>query len=819
MHSLSRDLRFAVRLLLRSPGITAIAIICLALGMGATTAVFTVVDAVVFRPLAYQHPERLVRIYTEFPTFPNGGLRRFWVSPPEFLEMRESLRSFEHLDAWQVDAVNLVTSKDPLRITASLVSGTLFESLGIRPEQGRWINADDDREGAPLAILISDGLWRRAFGGVSGIVGHQTKVDGLPATIVGVMPKAFQYPPGQVDISEIWAPLQLTAAARQQRASHYLNILAQLRPGVTLAQARQELAAQTRVWGMRQSNNFHTVHPELHPLLAYGMQDEVVRTVKPAMLVILCAVGFVLLIACVNVANLLLARAESRQKEIAVRLAIGAGTTGLIRQFLAEGLLISLSGALAGLGIAWLGVRLLLWAGSDTIPRAAEVTMDWRVLAFTGLVLITTAIAFGLAPLAQALTRKTHEVLKAAGGRTSATAQAAALRRALVVAELSLSLVLLVSCSLMLQAFWRLEAVDPGFDAANRLTMRIALPPSQFNAASIRSFMDVLEDHMARLPGVVSSTVMTGLPPQRPGNFNDTEIENFVPRPGGPVQNVDYWQFAGNRFFETLGARLVDGRLLDERDGENAPPAVVVNQTMARIFWPGQSAVGHRLRLGRQDDWRTIVGVVADIKNNGTDAPTGTELFVPWRQIHRIQGFPDTFQLLLRTSGNPMSVLPAVRHTLADLDSTIPIAAVRTMDEVVAQSRSRPRFLSVLLMFFTLVAVCLAAIGVYGVISYSVARRSTEIGIRMAMGADAARILRMVLKQGLVLGGAGVVIGVAAAAWLTRFLKTLLFQIQPLDVPTFTGTVVLLFALTLLASWIPARRATRVDPAVALRDE
>jgi putative ABC transport system permease protein len=816
MNSLARDLRFAVRLLLRSPGITAIAIICLALGMGATTAVFTVVDAVVFRPLAYRQPERLVRIYTEFPTFPNGGLRRFWVSPPEFLEMRESLRSFKHLDAWQVNAVNLVTSKEPLRITATSVSGTLFESLGVRPEQGRWINADDDREGAPLAILISDGLWRRAFGGVSGIVGRQTKVNGLPATIVGVMPKAFQYPPGQVDISEIWVPLQLTAAARQQRGNHYLNILAQLRPGVTLARAREELAAQTRIWGLRNSNHFHTVQPDLHPLLAYSMQDEVVRTVKPAMLVILGAVGFVLLIACVNVANLLLARAEARQKEIAVRLAIGAGTTGLIRQFLAEGLLISLSGALAGLGIAWLGVRLLLWAGSDTIPRAAEVTMDWRVLAFTGFVLITTAIAFGLAPLAQALTRKTHEVLKAAGGRTSATAQAAALRRALVVAELSLSLVLLVSCSLMLQAFWRLEAVDPGFNPANRLTLRIALPPAQYNAASLRAFLDRLEDRIARLPGVVSSTVMTGLPPQRPGDFNDTEIENFVPRPGGPVQNVDYWQFVGNHFFETLGARLVDGRFLDERDGENAPHVIVVNQTMARTFWPGQSAVGHRLTLGRRDDWRTIVGVVADIKNNGTDAPTGTELFVPRRQM---QSFFYNMQLLLRTSGDPMSVLGAVRRTLADLDPTIPIAGVRTMDEVVAQSRSRPRFLSVLLAFFTLVAVCLAAIGVYGVISYSVARRSTEIGIRMAMGADAGRILRMVLKQGFVLGGAGVVIGVAAAVWLTRFLKTLLFQIQPLDVPTFTTTVVLLFALTLLASWMPARRATRVDPAVALRDE
>jgi putative ABC transport system permease protein len=816
MNSAARDLRFAVRLLLRSPGITILATLCLALGMGATTAVFTVVDAVVFRPLPYEQPERLVRIYTEFPTFPNGGLRRFWVSPPEFVEMREALRSYGHIDAWQVGAVNLTTAKEPMRVTATQVSGTMFDILGVRPELGRWINSDDDREGAPLAILISDGMWRRAFGGARDIIGRETKLNGLPATIVGVMPAGFQYPPAQVDVSEAWAPLQLTAADLQRRGNHRLNILAQLRRGVTLDQARQELAAQIKLWGMRSSNNFHSIHPQLHPALAYSMQDEVVRTVKPAMLVILGAVGFVMLIACVNVANLLLARAEARQKEIAVRMAMGAGTMGLIRQFLAEGLLISICGALAGLGVASLGVRLLLWAGSDTISRAAEVTIDWRVLAFTGLVLIATTIVFGLAPLAQVLARHTHEVLKAAASRTSATVQAAALRRGLVVAEISLALVLLVSCSLMLQAFWRLQAVNAGFDPSNRLTMRIALPPGQYaDDAAVQSFLSRLEERLARLPGAVSTTIMRGLPPQRPGDFNDTEIENFVPRPGGPVQNVDYWQVAGTRFFETLGARLVEGRFLDERDGQDAPLAVVVNQTMASTFWPGQSAIGHRLRLGRADKWRTVVGVAADIKNNGTDRPTGTELFIPRAQARGLR----EIQLLIHTAGAPNFLLPAVRRVVAEVDPSLPIAGVRTMDDVVAQSRSRPRFLAVLLTFFTLVAVGLAAIGIYGVISYSVTRRSMEIGIRMAMGADGGRILRMVLRQGAVLGGVGVVIGVGAAVGLTRFLKTLLFAIQPLDFPTFLASVGLIFALSLVASWVPARRATRVDPALALRDE
>jgi putative ABC transport system permease protein len=786
--------------------------------MGATTAVFTVVDAVVFRPLAYEHPERLVRIYTEFPTFPNGGLLRFAVSPPEFAEMRQTLRSYDYVDAWQVGAVNLITAKEPIRVTATLVSGTLFDSLGISPQQGRWINGDDDREGAPLAILISQQLWRSAFGGAVGIIGQQTKLNGLPATIVGVMPTGFQYPPGQVDVSDVWAPLQLTAADLQRRGNHRLAILAKLRHDVSLQQARQELAAQTRAWGARNSNNFHTINPQFHPLLEYGMQEEVVRSVKPAMLVILGAVGFVLLIACVNVANLLLARAEARQKEISIRVAVGAGTMGLIGQFLAEGLLISVTGAVAGLGIAWLGVRLLLWAGADTIPRAAEVAMDWRVLAFTGLALIGTAIAFGLAPLAEVLTHKTHDVLKSAAGRASATAEAAALRRALVVAELSLGLVLLISCSLMLQAFWRLQAVDPGFDPTNRLTMRIALPPGQYaDDAAVRSLLARIEDKLARLPDVIAATVMRGLPPQRPGDFNDTLIENFVPRPGGPVQNVDYWQITGTRFFEAIGARLVEGRFLDERDGENAPLAVVVNETMARTFWPGQSVLGHRVNLGGPGNppWRTIVGVVADMRNNGTDSPTGTELFLPWRQARGLR----EVQLLIHTAGAPTTVVGTVRRAMAELDPSLPIAAVRTMEEAVAQSRSRPRFLSVLLTFFTMVAVALAGIGVYGVISYSVARRSNEIGIRMAMGADAPRILRMVLRQGVMLGAAGVVIGVGAAVWLTRFLKTLLFGIQPLDAPTYAATIALLFGLTILACWMPARRATHIDPAAVLREE
>ena len=785
--------------------------------MGATTAVFTVVDAVVFRPLPYKQSDRLVRVYSEFPNFPNGGLRRFAISPPEFLEMRETLHSYEHIDAWQVAAVNLTTAKDPVRVTATLLSGTLFDSLGIQPQRGRWIGPDDDRENAPLAVVISDGLWRRAFGGLPNAIDKSVNMNGIPATVVGVMPPGFQYPPGQVDVSDVWYPLQLTTADRDRRGNHRLAVLAKLRTGVSIDRARQELGAQVASWGQRRGNNFHTVHPDDHPLLEFGMEEDVVRAVKPAMIMILGAVGFVLVIACVNVANLLLARAEARQREISVRIAMGAGTGGLIRQFIAEGVLISIAGAAVGLGIAIFGVRLLLLAGSDSIPRVAEISVDWRVLGFTGVVLIATAILFGLVPLAQAISRNTHETLKASAGRTSATIRAAALRRGLVVAELALALVLLVSCGLMLQAFWRLQAVAVGFETAQRLTMRVALPGAEFPPQVAISFLGRLEETLNRLPGVVSASMMSGLPPQRPGNFNDTLIENFIPKPGGPIQNLDYWQVVGDRFFETLGVRLVEGRFLDERDGRDAPLAVVINETTARTFWPNESALGHRVatpvQAGVAPPWRTIVGVVADVKNNGADKPTGTELFFPWRQAAPVRDV----QIVLRTAGAPLSVAATARAAISQLDSTLPITGVRTMEDVVSQARSRPRFLSVLLTFFTCVALALAAIGVYGVISYSVTRRTTEIGIRLAIGANTGHILKMVLFQGAILGTIGVAIGVLSAAWLTRYLKSFLFAIQPLDVPTFAVTVLMLLAVTLLATWIPAHRATRIAPTEALR--
>ncbi len=757
-----RDFSYAIRLFRRSPAFTAIAILCLALGIGATTAVFTVVDAVVFRPLPYPQSERLVRIYTEFTDFPGGGLRRFPVSPPEFVELRDTLRNFDRMASWVTNGVNLGTAAEPVRVTATYVSGTLFDALSARPELGRPITPADDQSGAPLTIVLSHGLWKRAYGGEPGLLGREVKVNGLPATVVGIMPEGFQFPPGEVDVTEAWIPERFSADDLKQRSSHYLSVAGRLRSGVSLEQGKAEINATVQAWGARNSHKFHTLNPAHHPIVSYDMHDEVVRAVRPAMIVVLCAVAFVLLIACVNVANLLLARAEARQKEISVRAAMGAGAMALVRQFLVEGLILSSVGTLLGLAVAAAGVRLLLRAGTGMIPRSAEVSMDWRVLGFSAVVMVVAAIGFGLAPLAQALARTTHESLKSASGRTSATRAAAYLRQGLVVAELSLALVLLVCTGLMVKAFWRLQSVDAGLRPDHVLTLRIALPESQYNGNAARSFFTRLEQAAAALPGVQFATVATGLPPERPLNANDTDIENFVPRPGGPMQNVDYWQTTGSHFVETVGARVLEGRALDERDGDGAAPSVMINQTMAKTFWPGQSAVGKRVRPGGpKAPWFTVVGVLADIKNAGTDKPTGTELFFPYKQLGEFA--PQDMYVLVRTADDPVSQTGALRREIRALDPSVPVSEVKTMEDLVAESHSKPRFLSVLLTFFTAIALALAVIGVYGVISYSVARRTNEFGVRMALGADSPTILRSVVRQALVLGLAGAAAGLVGA--------------------------------------------------------
>ncbi|MBS1829633.1 MAG: ABC transporter permease [Acidobacteria bacterium] len=810
-----RNFSYAVRMLLRSPGFTFAAVLCLGLGIGATTAIFSVVNAVVLRPLPYQEPERLMRTYTEFPTFPNGGLRRFWTSPPEWLDLRRETKAWESLEAFTTNGVNIGGGTEPVRVTASFLTGGLLPMLGVSPVKGRLLTPQDDAPEAVLTAVISHGVWQRVFGGDPNILSRDVKLNGRPCHIVGVMPDGFQFPPGEVDAPEVWAPLQINPASPGPRSSHFLYLIGRLKNGVSVEQARQDL---TRIANEHEKDSGHRFHPKNHPLIAFPLHEEVVGNVKPAMLTMLAAVMFVLLIACGNVANLLLARAEGRQREISIRTAMGADLRALLGQFLVEGVLLSLLGAVLGLLFAFAGLRTIVALNAGSIPRALEIGMDWRVLLFTLAVSIATGVFFGLAPLLHRFGKTVAESLKAAGGRTTASVEAGHFRRAMVVSELALALMLLIGAGLMIRAFRKLQAVETGIRSDRVLTMRIALPPPVYpENQRVVQFWDQLLKRVNGLPGVAAASMFSGMPPIRPLNASDTEIEGWVKQEGGPGQNIDYYQTAGDRFLEATGARLVEGRVFDERDGENAPPVLVINQTMARMYWPGQSAVGKRVRPNFRDPWRTVVGVIGDIKNAGVDKPSGTELFLPFRQTQGL-GIRNGF-LVIRTNGDPRDMARAARAEIAALDASLPVSQVRTMDDIMALANARPRFLTALLSIFSGVALVLAALGIYGVMSYLVAQRTNEFGIRMAIGAQQTDVLWLVIRQGLILGTVGVALGAVGAAGLTRYLKGLLYGTDALDPTTFAAMAGALTAVVVLACFLPALRATRVDPIRALRYE
>ncbi len=815
MQTLWQDLRYGIRMLVNSPGFSLAAILCIALGIGATTSIFSIVNAVLLRPLPYRQPQELVRIYSEFPNFPGGGLKKFWISPPEFLDLQRYAKSWQSIEAWVNQGANLTGGNEPIRVTASFVTGGLLESVGVQPIAGRLLTRSDDNPSATQTAVISYGLWQRAFGGDRGVVGRDVLLNGSKATVVGVMPKGFQFPPGEPEPAEIWSPAQIDPAKPGSRGSHFLSVIGRLKPGVSFRQARDEMTQLVAQWGATQAPRSHAFNPKTHPISMFGFQDEVVGGVRLAMLMLLGAVAFVLLIACVNVANLLLARAEARQREIAIRTAMGAATWRLGRQFITEAVVLSLAGAALGLLLASGGLSLIERANAATIPRADEIGLDTTVLLFTLAISILTGIAFGLAPLAQTMAGNLHDILKAASSRTTGSVAANRFRRVLVVSELALALVLLIGTGLMIRAFWKLQEVHTGLRPEGLLTMRLALPQAVYpERGGVLQFWANLQQRVAALPGVESASIMTGLPPNRPLNANDTQIEGWVMRQGGPIQNIDYYQTVGSRYFETAGIRLIEGRYLDDRDGANAPLTVIVNQTMARTYWPGQSALGHRVKSSFQGEWRTVVGVVEDVKNAGLDKPTGTELYMPYQQSGGIR----TAYLLLR-SRDPIRMASAARGVIREMDASLPVAAVRTMDDVMSGAASRPRFLTLLLTLFSGTALALAAVGIYGVISYSVAQRTSEFGIRMAMGAQPRDVLAMVFRQGLLLGVIGVAVGAAGALALTRLMSGLLFGVSSFDPLTFVVMAVVLIAVTLAACWAPARRATRVDPMIALRYE
>jgi putative ABC transport system permease protein len=821
MRTFGQDLQFALRMMRKNLGFTAAAVLCLMLGIGATTGIFTVVNAVLLRPLPYSHPEQLIRVYTEFPTFPNGGLPRFWTSAPEFFDLRRDTHSWASLDAWLTGGVNLGGANQPVRVTAALVSGGMLETLGVAPISGRLVSAADDAPGAPLVADISYGTWKTVFGADPQIVGRETRLDGKKCTIVGVMPRTFQFPPGESDPPKVWSPLQLDPAVQTNRGGHNYYLLGRLKPGVSPAAAQGELAALVQSYGEHKSPNTHSFDPKNHTLVSYPLQAEVVSSVRPALLVLLGAVAFVLLIASVNVANLLLARAEARRREIAIRGAMGAGLWRLGRQFVTEGVLLAMCGAVLGLALAYGGVRLVQLTNAGGIPRADEIVMDWRVLLFTlGTSLVTGAV-FGLAPLVPLLVSGISGSLKDAAGSTTAAGGAQMFRRALVVGELAMALVLLIGCGLMLRAFWKLQEVHTGMAPDNVVTMRVSLPSGTYtDNAKIAGFWERLDEQITNLPGVRSAALVYGMPPLRAPNMNDTDIEGFVKREGGPIQNVDFDQVVTKDYFATMGIRLMEGRFFDDRDTAAGVPVVIVNSTMARTFWPNESAIGKHVRpnSGSKDPWSTVVGVVDDVKNAGLDRPAGTEMYLAYRQAENF-ALTDMYVVMRAQSGDSRNLVGAVRERLNAMDSSLPLSDVRTMEDVMERAQARPRFLTLLLTLFSVTALAIATVGIYGVVSYSVARRTKEFGLRMVLGAQGGDVLALVMKQGAGMVLIGLAAGLVTAFALTRLMVSVLFAVAPTDAATFAGVTAVLAAVALAACYVPARRATRVDPMQTLRYE
>jgi putative ABC transport system permease protein len=824
MQSLLNDLRYGARILARNPGFAIAAVICLALGIGATTAIFSVVNAVLLRPLPYVQPQRLVKVYSEFGNFPGGGLKKFWVSPPEYIDLKRETKSWESLDGWVNGGANIAGQSQPVRVTASFVTGGLLQSLGAAPIMGRTITPEDDDPKSNAVVDISYGIWRRVFGGRQDIIGKDVELNGRKAVIIGVMPRGFTFPPGEVDPPEVWTALQLGPPNQNQRGSHFLYLLGRLKPNVTLQQAQGEFESLVKYWGETGSTKVHHFDPANvptnHTLVSYPLQSEVVSNVRPALLMLMGAVCFVLLIACVNVANLLLARAESRQREIAVRTAIGASSWRLLRQFIAEGILLSLTGAVLGLGVAFAGLYAIKATNAGSIPRASEIGIDGTVLLVALLVSIFTGVIFGLAPMLHLAVKNVQGLLKDAASATSGSVAAQNFRRGLVTFEIFGAMVLLICCGLMVRAFWKLQEVDIGLNPHGVVTMRVTLPGASYSDnQKIESMWSRLQERVTRLPGVQSAALVSGLAPQRRVNANDIDIEGRAVTAGNLPPNVDFYQYVSDGYFETMGVRLEEGRFINSSDAKGAPDVTVINQTMARKFWGNESPLGHRIRVNNSKDneWCTIVGVVADVKNAGIDKPTGSELYLPYRQPQG--GGAASMYLVMRAKSDALNLASAVRHELNNLDPTVPISTVRSMDDVLAAAQSRPRFLTLLLTIFSGVALALALVGIYGVLSYLVACRSKEFGLRMALGAPRQHVLGLVLKQGAALAVAGVAFGLIAALAITRLMSSLLYGVRATDPMTFIVMPLALAAVALLASYVPARRATKVDPMVALRYE
>jgi putative ABC transport system permease protein len=817
-----QDLRYAVRMLLKDRVSTLVAIVTLAVGIGANTTIFSVVNTVLLRPLPYADPDRLVFVYDSAPGF---GIPKFGLMAAEFLRLREEARSLERVALYTSTTLTLTGAGEPERVSSGKASGDFFTVLGEPLALGRSFRVEEEPQGQGDVVILSHGFWQRKFATNPAALGQALTLDGRSHTIIGVLKPTFKSPlelQAEREV-ELWIPAGYELA--NPCCSHGLNVIARLSAGQTLEQARAETSAI--IAGVMK--DYQEAYPKDGSSQTFitPLSHEIVGDLRGALWVLLAAVAFVLLIACANVANLLLARGETRVSEIAIRTALGAGPARIIRQLLVESLFLAMIGGGLGLLLSVWGVRLLPALGAENIPRLRETTLDARVLGFTMVMSLLTGVVFGLAPAFQAVKFDLHTALKE-GGRTSASPKGGSrLRRVLVVTEVALSLVLLVGAGLLIRSFWLLQHVETGFKAERLLTMRLYPPASTYtDDGRVALLYETLQQRVRSLPGVKDSAVASGVP------IGDRNGATVMQTEGQPFElnplNTAEWRVVSPDYFRTLGARLLRGRFLEDSDQEQSPSVTVINETLADAHWPDEDPLGRRIRLLNRAPERattvflTVVGVVADVKNGGLTEAARQEVYVPMRQRAAAidgMGFAQQMSLVVRSSPEPMNLVNAIRQEVWAIDRNVPITSVRTMDQILATVTVQPLFNTILLGTFAAVALLLAAVGIYGVLSYTVTQRTHEIGIRMALGARSRDVLKLVVSQGMRLALLGVALGLAASFGLTRLMSKLLFGVGATDPLTFVGIALLLMSVALVACYIPARRATRVDPLAALRHE
>ncbi len=811
METLLQDLRFGIRTLTKSPGFAIVALLTLALGIGANSAIFSVINAILLRPLAYQNPDQLVLINHNYQKI---NLKAS-VSAFGYTHYRDNAKSFESISAITGWAANLTGEGEPERLTGQTVTANFFDLLGAKAAMGRTFAVGEDSEGKNRVVVLSHGFWQRRFASDKSILNKTLSLNGENYTVVGVMPPSFQYGREIGMIVDLWAPIVFTPQqlSPDSLTNEFLSVVGRLRVGVTQEQAQAEMrniASNLRQQYMQGADATNW------DLLLTSFRQFVVGDISTMLWIVMLVVGFVLLIACANVANLLLARAAARQKEIAVRTALGAGRWRIIRQLLTESVLLSVFGGALGLLIGYWGVKALVSLNEDRIPRASEISLDWRVMLFTFGVSIVTGVLFGIVPALQTTRADLHETLKE-GGRSGSASTKQWIRSSLVVVEIALALAVLVGAGLLVKSFLHVQQVNPGFNPQGLLTLQLSLPATKYSEAPQRAnfYKQVISD-VRSLPGVQSVGAISVLPLSGGGSSGSFRIEGRDIPQGQSMPHGARWA-ATPDYFKTMGIPLIRGRYFEERDTAESLPVAVIDQSLAQKYWPNEDPVGKRISFEGTPDkriWREIVGIVGHVKHTDLEGESRAQYYMPHQQRPQAG-----MALVIRTPNDPNALSGSVRGVIKTADGDLPVFRVRTMDQFVADSMTQRKFALLLICVFACLALLLSAIGLYGVMAYSVTQRTHELGLRMALGAQASDVLKLVVKQGMLLAVVGLGLGVVGAIFLSRLMKTMLFNVSATDPLVFVGIALTLAAVALLACFVPARRATKVDPMVALRYE